>query len=82
MEPSSRDCKKFSIGKKVAGSRILTSDGHHWFSIGPALKRFVPRPTAWRSEVEKVVPLEVEDFESLMTQVSFVNYDGVLMDVP
>ena len=44
----------------------------------------VPRQAGISSETEKMVPLQmwIENFGTLMTQVSFVNYDGVQMDVP
>jgi hypothetical protein len=33
-------------------------------------------------EAEKRIPLRIENFGTLMTQVSFVHYDGFRMDVP
>jgi hypothetical protein len=41
-----------------------------------------PRSIEQCSEAEKRIPLQIENFGTLMTQVSFVNYDGARVDVP
>ena len=47
-----------------------------WAFFGLAPAAVVPRKC---SKTEKGVPLQIENFENLMTQVSFceLNYDGV-----
>ena len=70
-------------GRGLEGIFLLTLRGSSVVSV-QASATSAPRQAEICSETEKRVPLQmqIENFGTLMTQVSFVNYDGGRMDVP